>query len=208
MQIRDAQKFAWENKLAKGFNTTDVPLEFALTCAEAGEAFAAWRDNEAGLGGELADTAIFLAGIAEMTGHDLDTEVTGHLAVGVQRPYSQISDAQTWAWENWRAAHADADGFLLAFGELTTALGNAFTNWRRGSEPVGHHLAAAFTAVAVLAAATRHDLDAEIEHKLAVNARRTYIRGANGTLLKDPAHGADKRLDAEDAGECELMRHQ
>lgn len=189
MQIRDAQKLAWENKLAKGFNTTDVPLEFALTCAETGEAFAAWRDNEADLGGELADTAIFIASLAEMTGHDLDTEVTGHLAAGAQRLYSQISDAQTEAWENWRAPRPDTDGFLLAFGELTNALGNAFTNWRRDKEPVGHYLAAAFTAVAVLAAATRHNLDAEIEHKLAVNARRTYSRGANGTLLKDPAHG-------------------
>ena len=30
MQIRSAQKLAWENKVAKGFNTTDVPLEFCL----------------------------------------------------------------------------------------------------------------------------------------------------------------------------------
>jgi hypothetical protein len=28
VDIRSAQKLAWENKLAKGFNTTDVPLEF------------------------------------------------------------------------------------------------------------------------------------------------------------------------------------
>jgi len=26
MQIRSAQKLTWENKVAKGFNTTDVPL--------------------------------------------------------------------------------------------------------------------------------------------------------------------------------------
>ena len=30
MDIRSGQKLAWENKVAKGFNTTDVPLEFCL----------------------------------------------------------------------------------------------------------------------------------------------------------------------------------
>jgi NTP pyrophosphatase (non-canonical NTP hydrolase) len=187
VQISDAQKLAWENKLTKGFNTTDVALEVALTSAEAGEAFAAWREGGSGLGGELADTAIFLVGIAQMTGHDLDAEVARALAAEGQGSCSQIDDAQMRAWENWRADWPDTDAFPHAFGELTVALGEAFTNWRRGREHVGHHLAAAFTAVAVLAAATRHDLATEIEGKLAVNAGRTYSRGPNGTLLKDPA---------------------
>ncbi len=43
MDIQLAQKLAWENKTAKGFNTTDVPLEFGLLTAEIGEAFTAWR---------------------------------------------------------------------------------------------------------------------------------------------------------------------
>ena len=34
MQIRSAQKLTWENKVAKGFNTTDVPLEFCLLQGE------------------------------------------------------------------------------------------------------------------------------------------------------------------------------
>ena len=42
MQIRSAQKLAWENKVAKGFNTTDVPLEFCLLQGEIAEAFDAW----------------------------------------------------------------------------------------------------------------------------------------------------------------------
>jgi hypothetical protein len=39
VQIRSAQKLAWENKVAKGFNTTDVPLEFCLLQGEIAEAF-------------------------------------------------------------------------------------------------------------------------------------------------------------------------
>jgi hypothetical protein len=30
VDIRSAQKLAWDNKINKGFNTTDVPLEFGL----------------------------------------------------------------------------------------------------------------------------------------------------------------------------------
>ena len=43
VQIRSAQKLAWENKVAKGFNTTDVPLEFCLLQGEIAEAFDASR---------------------------------------------------------------------------------------------------------------------------------------------------------------------
>jgi hypothetical protein len=45
MQIRTAQKLAWENKVAKGFNTTDVPLEFCLLQGEIAEAFDAWHEG-------------------------------------------------------------------------------------------------------------------------------------------------------------------
>jgi hypothetical protein len=39
MDIRTAQKLAWDNKIAKGFNTTEVPLEFCLLQGEVAEAF-------------------------------------------------------------------------------------------------------------------------------------------------------------------------
>jgi len=43
MDIRSGQKLAWENKVAKGFNTTNVPMEFCLLQGEIAEAFDAWR---------------------------------------------------------------------------------------------------------------------------------------------------------------------
>ena len=66
MDIRSAQKLAWGNKLAKGFNTTDVPLEFCLLSGEIAEAFDAWRKGRQDVAEELADTAIFLLGLAEI----------------------------------------------------------------------------------------------------------------------------------------------
>jgi hypothetical protein len=43
VDIRSGQRLTWENKTAKGFNTTDVPLEFCLLQGEVAEAFDAWR---------------------------------------------------------------------------------------------------------------------------------------------------------------------
>lgn len=85
--FRDAQSRAWSNKLAKGFNVTDVPMEFGLLHEELAEAFARWRKMQPGLGGELADAAIFLLGLAEMLEVDLGTEVALKLAVNEARAY-------------------------------------------------------------------------------------------------------------------------
>jgi hypothetical protein len=64
--FRTVQARAWANKQAKGFNLTDVPLEFCLLPGEVAEAFGAWRAGDRrGLGSELADVAIFLLGLAE-----------------------------------------------------------------------------------------------------------------------------------------------
>ena len=45
VDIRAAQKRAWQNKVAKGFNTTDIPLEFCLLQGKMAEAFDAWRKD-------------------------------------------------------------------------------------------------------------------------------------------------------------------
>jgi NTP pyrophosphatase (non-canonical NTP hydrolase) len=88
--IREAQARAWSNKLAKRFSTTDVPLEFCLLTGEIGEAFSAWRKGRPSLGDELADVAIFLLGLAEMTGVDLQEAVEAKLAVNEARVYERL----------------------------------------------------------------------------------------------------------------------
>ncbi|MFE0132348.1 MazG-like family protein [Streptomyces sp. NPDC059037] len=92
MDIRTAQKLAWENKNAKGFNTTDVPLEFGLLNAEVGEAFTAWRKRLPDFGEELADVFLYLVALAEMNGIDLDHEVAQKIEKNVRREYRR--DAQ------------------------------------------------------------------------------------------------------------------
>jgi hypothetical protein len=88
-----AQQRAWDNKVAKGFNLSDVPLEFCLLQGEVAEAFEAWRCKEPHLGEELADVAIYLLSLARMTGVDLDAEVERKLAANARRRY--VRDERT-----------------------------------------------------------------------------------------------------------------
>jgi NTP pyrophosphatase (non-canonical NTP hydrolase) len=90
VEIRLVQKLAWENKLAKGFNTTDVPLEFCLLIGELAEAFDAWHKGSQEVAEELADTAIFLLGLAEMVGADLQEAVEAKLAANEARVYRRL----------------------------------------------------------------------------------------------------------------------
>jgi hypothetical protein len=90
MDIRSGQKLAWENKIAKGFNTTNVPLEFCLLQGEIAEAFDAWRKGREAVGEELADVAIYLLGLAEMTGIDLQDEIEAKMAKNLARVYHRL----------------------------------------------------------------------------------------------------------------------
>jgi NTP pyrophosphatase (non-canonical NTP hydrolase) len=87
VDITEVQQRAWQNKLDKDFNTTDVALEFGLLTAEVGEAFTAWRKQEPDLGAELADVLIYLTCLARMTGVDLSAEVERKLARNALREY-------------------------------------------------------------------------------------------------------------------------
>lgn len=89
LEISHAQKLAWANKIAKGFNTTDVALEFGLLTAEVGEAFTAWRKHQPDLGEELADIAIYTMALAEMAGLDLDSEVERKITKNRARIYAR-----------------------------------------------------------------------------------------------------------------------
>jgi NTP pyrophosphatase (non-canonical NTP hydrolase) len=89
MEIRDIQRRAWANKVAKGFNTSDIALEFGLLTAEVGEAFTAWVRRLPDLGEELADVLIYLVALAEMTGIDLDAETARKMSANEQRVYQR-----------------------------------------------------------------------------------------------------------------------
>lgn len=106
MDIRSAQKLTWENKLAKGFNVTNVPLEFCFLQGEAAEAFDAWRKAHENLDEELADVVLYALSLAEMNGIDLQAAVEGKLAKNAARVY--VRDEVSGALLRVESAHPDA----------------------------------------------------------------------------------------------------
>ena len=102
---KQLQKQAYQNKLDHHFNVTDVNLEFCYLYGEVGEAHAAWRKKKPDLGGELADVAIYLLGLAEILGFDLEDEVLRKMAINRERRYEVIDGVLTRTQEG--QAHGD-----------------------------------------------------------------------------------------------------
>lgn len=90
MNLKKVQKEVWENKVNKGFNTTNVELEFCLLYGEVAEAFDVYRNKKDDLNEELADIAIYLLGISEMLGYDLEDEIVKKISKNKKRVYKKI----------------------------------------------------------------------------------------------------------------------
>lgn len=95
IDLKKIQKDIWQNKLKKGFNTTDVNKEFCLLYGEVAEAYDAWRKKKEDLNEELADIAIYLMGLSEMLGFDLEDEIKKKHEKNVKRVYKTIDGVTT-----------------------------------------------------------------------------------------------------------------
>ena len=90
MELKKIQKDVWQNKLNKGFNTTDVNKEFCLLYGEVSEAYDAWKKKKDDLNEELADIAIYLMGLSEILGFDLADEIEKKVSKNEKRVYKNI----------------------------------------------------------------------------------------------------------------------
>lgn len=91
MDLKKLQKEIYQNKLDKGFNTTDVNKEFCLLYGEVGEAYDAYRKGKDDLGEELADIAIYLLGLSEILGKDLEEEIKNKVQINKNRKYKDVN---------------------------------------------------------------------------------------------------------------------
>lgn len=89
-ELTNIQKTIYQNKLDKNFNTTNVELEFCLIHGEIAEAFEAYRKKLPTIGEELADVAIYLYGLAEILGYDLNEEILKKVEKNKNRVYKNI----------------------------------------------------------------------------------------------------------------------
>lgn len=90
MDLRQMQKAVYQNKLDKGFNTTDVNKEFCFLYGEIAEAYDAWRKSPAEVGSELADIGIYLLGLSQILGIDLATEMEKKMQINQNRKYVNV----------------------------------------------------------------------------------------------------------------------
>lgn len=89
MDLKAFQKRVYQNKLNKGFNVTDIYMELCFTQGELTEVFEAYKDKKEDLGEELADVAIYLFGLAEILGIDLEDELLRKMEKIEKRRYVQ-----------------------------------------------------------------------------------------------------------------------
>lgn len=90
MDLLKMQKRIFQNKINKGFNTDDINKEFCFLYGEVAEAFEAYRKKKDDLGEELADIAIYLLGLSEMLGVNLEEEIDKKVIKNEKRVYKNI----------------------------------------------------------------------------------------------------------------------
>ena len=90
IDLLQTQKRIYQNKLEKKFNVTDVYKEFCYTYGELTEACEAYMKNKDNVGEELADVAIYLLGLSEILGINLEAEIMRKIDVNEKRQYAEV----------------------------------------------------------------------------------------------------------------------
>jgi len=89
IDLEQLQKKVYANKVAKGFNVTDIFMEFCYTYGELSEACEAYLQKKDDLGEELADVVLYLLGLAEILGVNLEKEILDKIEKNEKRQYIQ-----------------------------------------------------------------------------------------------------------------------
>ena len=87
IDLAEVQKKIYKNKVAKNFNVTDIYMEFCYTYGELSEACDAYLKKKDDLGEELADVAIYLLGLSEILGVNLEEEILKKMEKNEKRQY-------------------------------------------------------------------------------------------------------------------------
>lgn len=87
IDLLQLQKRVYQNKIAKGFNVTDIYQEFCFIYGELSEACEAYLKKKDDLGEELADVALYLIGLSELLGINLEEEIVCKMEKNEKRTY-------------------------------------------------------------------------------------------------------------------------
>ncbi|MEI8174382.1 MAG: hypothetical protein WCG28_00335 [bacterium] len=89
IDLKKLQKEVMQNKLEKGFNTTNVALEFCRAHEELSEAFSKHNKHQPGVAEEFADVMIFILGMCETMNFDLEKELIRKIEINKRRKYKK-----------------------------------------------------------------------------------------------------------------------
>jgi len=89
VDLQQLQKRVYQNKIKQGFNVTDIYMEFCYTYGELSEACEAYLKKKDDLGEELADVIVYLLGLAEILGINLEKEILNKIEKNEKRQYIQ-----------------------------------------------------------------------------------------------------------------------
>ncbi len=89
VDLKTLQKEVIKNKIEKGFNMTDAALEFCRAHEELSEAFSKYNKGQNGVAEEFADVMIFILGMCETMGFDLEKELIRKIEINKKRIYKK-----------------------------------------------------------------------------------------------------------------------
>lgn len=94
VNLKELQKEVMRNKLEKGFNTTNIALEFCRAHEELSEAFSKHNKNQNGVAEEFADVMIFILGMCETMNFDLEKELLRKIEINKKRKYMKTKSPE------------------------------------------------------------------------------------------------------------------
>lgn len=89
VDLKELQKEVIRNKKEKGFNMKDTAIEFCRAYEELSEAFSKHNKNQPGVAEEFADVMIFILGMCEQMGFDLEKELVRKIEINKKRKYKK-----------------------------------------------------------------------------------------------------------------------
>lgn len=92
IDLKQKQKEVYQNKIEKGFSL-DPNFNFNLLYGEVGEAFEAYYKKHDDLGSEFADIVIYVMGLCETLGIDLEEEILKKIDKNKNRRYKKVDGA-------------------------------------------------------------------------------------------------------------------
>jgi NTP pyrophosphatase (non-canonical NTP hydrolase) len=86
IDLKVLQKAVMDNRKEKGFHN-DVVYDFCRAYEELSEAFSKYNKGEQGIGEEFADVIIFIMGMCDQLGFDLEKELVRKVEINKKRIY-------------------------------------------------------------------------------------------------------------------------